>query len=86
MRNNAIAAAVEDAIMENNMMDRSDGNGTNDRQNGNGMGDMQNGNGRPACENGQGCLPGRCAAMVFPFVAMQPENARRYGRLFRQAT
>ena len=80
MRNNAIAAAVEDAIMENNMTDRSDGNGMNDRQNGNGMGDMQNGNGRSACENGQGCLPGRCAAMVFPFVAMQPENARRYGQ------
>ena len=37
-------------------------------------------NGRPACSNGMGCLPGTCAEMVFPFIAMQPENARRYGQ------
>ncbi len=34
----------------------------------------------PECGDGQGCLPGRCAAMVFPYVSMQPANTRRYGQ------
>lgn len=77
MRNNAMAAAVEDAIRENDMVALSDDNDMGDRQN----------NGA-ACQNGQGCLPGTCAAMVFPFIAMQPENARRYGQkeALRQGT
>ena len=28
----------------------------------------------------EGALPGSCADMVFPFVAMQRENAQRYGQ------
>ena len=35
---------------------------------------------RRGCRNGCGRLPGRCGAMVFPFVAMQPESTRRYGQ------
>jgi len=38
-----------------------------------------NGNGA-VCQNGHGCLPGPCANLAFPFIAMQPENARRYGQ------
>ena len=33
-----------------------------------------------ACGNGDGRLPGSCAPMVFPYVPMQSENARRYGQ------
>lgn len=35
---------------------------------------------RPSCGNGDGRLPGTCAPMVFPYVPMQGENARRYGQ------
>lgn len=66
-----MGAVVEEDALDSRMIDLPDSNG---------IGSMQNGSGRPACENGQGCLPGRCATMVFPFVAMQPENARRYGQ------
>ncbi len=44
------------------------------------MMEMNGNNGQTACDNGKGCLPGPCAAMAFPFIAMQPENARRYGQ------
>lgn len=44
------------------------------------IGMEQNMNNDHTCDNGMGCLPGRCAPMVFPFIAMQPENARRYGQ------
>ena len=44
------------------------------------MMEMNENNGQTACDNGKGCLPGPCAAMAFPFIAMQPENARRYGQ------
>jgi len=42
--------------------------------NGNGNGDAN------GVSIGQGTLPGRCAALAFPYVPMQPENARRYGQ------
>lgn len=58
------------AVMNGRAMDADAENNNDDRR----------GNGRPACNNGQGCLPGSCASMVFPYVAMQPENARRYGQ------
>jgi spore coat protein JB len=40
----------------------------------------ENGSRSDGCRNGCGRLPGPCGSMVFPFVAMQPENARRYGQ------
>ena len=30
------------------------------------------------CPEGKGQLPGRCAAMAFPFVAMQGQDPKRY--------
>lgn len=30
------------------------------------------------CPEGKGQLPGRCAAMAFPFVAMQEQDPKRY--------
>lgn len=30
------------------------------------------------CSEGKGQLPGRCAAMAFPFVAMQGQDPKRY--------
>ena len=30
------------------------------------------------CPEGKGRLPGRCAAMAFPFVAMQGQDPKRY--------
>jgi len=72
MRGNSmasLAAEMNDAIMDLN---------DNDSERMNNMNNMNNG--QTACDNGKGCLPGRCAAMVFPFIAMQPENARRYGQ------
>ena len=37
---------------------------------------MQSGN----CSTMEGSLPGKCGNMVFPYVAMQGENARRYDK------
>ena len=34
-----------------------------------------------SCQPNQGTLPGTCAPMVFPFVAMQEENPVRYSRM-----
>lgn len=33
------------------------------------------------CDVGEGSLPGKCAPMAFPFVAMQNENPVRYNRM-----
>lgn len=33
---------------------------------------------RPACAVTEGTLPGNCAAMAFPYIAIQGENAERY--------
>ena len=33
------------------------------------------------CQPGQGTLPGTCAPMAFPFIAMQEENPVRYSRM-----
>ena len=59
-------------IMRNNSMEAFITDDTSDT----GTKDME----ENGCDNGAGCLPGRCAAMVFPFIAMQPENAQRYGQ------
>ena len=34
-----------------------------------------------SCQPNQGTLPGTCAPMAFPFVAMQEENPVRYSRM-----
>ena len=34
-----------------------------------------------SCQPNQGTLPGTCAPMAFPFVAMQEENPVRYSRI-----
>ena len=33
-----------------------------------------------ACDVTEGSLPGACASMVFPYVAMQSENPKRYNQ------
>ena len=33
-----------------------------------------------ACDVTEGSLPGACASMVFPYVAMQGENPQRYNQ------
>ena len=38
-----------------------------------------------SCQPNQGTLPGTCAPMVFPFVAMQEENPVRYSRMANTA-
>lgn len=35
----------------------------------------------PACATGCGTLPGLCAPLAFPFVAMQEKNPVRYSRM-----
>lgn len=70
MRNSTTAAFITDDTAGAGLIDMAENNGV-----GRDMNDDLNG-----CDNGMGCLPGRCAAMVFPFIAMQPENARRYSQ------
>ena len=33
-----------------------------------------------ACRNADGSLPGKCAALAFPYVAMQQNDPKRYGQ------
>ena len=66
IRGNSMLSAVMDAVTDLADEQADTASGTD--------------NATALCGNGNGCLPGRCGAMVFPFIAMQPENARRYGQ------